>query len=106
MSLLKVTPSPFFLPNALLMQLEERISIPRETRATLPWYLLDSEIPSICKNVHGFTVYVRNCLVLLPLDLPPSGHPARADGVSHLASLSQGEITRKLKMWYHSPGFE
>lgn len=31
MSLLKVTPSSFFLPNAPLMQLEERTSIPGET---------------------------------------------------------------------------
>lgn len=75
--LLKVTLSPFFLPNALSMQLEGRLPISGETRATLPWYLLDSEIPSIHKNVLGFTVYIRKCLVLLPLGLPPTGHPAR-----------------------------
>lgn len=97
MSLLKVTPSSFFLPNAPLMQLEERTSIPGETRATLPWYLLDSEIPIIHKNVHGLTVYVKNCLVLLPLDLPSVSHPARAGQVSHLASLKSVRDHKKIK---------
>lgn len=101
--LLKVTLSPFFLPNALSMQLEGGISISGETRATLPWYLLDSEIPSIHKNVLGFTVYIRKCLVLLPLGLPPTGHPAR---LSFPPCFTQWGKTRKLKIWYHSPGFE